>query len=55
MPPNFGPWVVIHLRGIAAGKTYGVAKKANILAVKVLGDNGYGLVVADGSPVNRVL
>lgn len=31
-----------HVAGIVSGKTYGVAKKANIIAVKVLGDNGEG-------------
>ncbi|KAG8787493.1 subtilisin-like serine protease [Serendipita sp. 405] len=31
-----------HCAGSAAGKTYGVAKKANIIAVKVLQDNGQG-------------
>lgn len=30
--------------GTAAGKTYGVAKKANIIAVKVLSDEGSGSV-----------
>ncbi|KAJ3129376.1 hypothetical protein HK098_001477 [Nowakowskiella sp. JEL0407] len=33
-----------HVAGIAAGKTYGVAKKSRIIAVKVLDKNGYGLV-----------
>jgi subtilisin family serine protease len=31
-----------HCAGTAAGATYGVAKEANIVAVKVLGDNGMG-------------
>ncbi|KXN69442.1 subtilisin-like protein, partial [Conidiobolus coronatus NRRL 28638] len=31
-----------HCAGSAASKTYGVAKKANIIAVKVLGDDGSG-------------
>ncbi|KXN67956.1 peptidase 1 [Conidiobolus coronatus NRRL 28638] len=31
-----------HCAGTIAGKTYGVAKKAHIVAVKVLGDDGYG-------------
>jgi cerevisin len=31
-----------HIAGIAAGKTYGVAKKANIIAVKILDDTGRG-------------
>ena len=31
-----------HVAGIIAGKTYGVAKKANIVAVKVLRSNGSG-------------
>jgi len=31
-----------HVAGTVAGKTFGVAKKANIVAVKVLGDNGFG-------------
>jgi cerevisin len=31
-----------HCAGTAAGKTYGVAKKANIIGVKVLSDNGQG-------------
>ncbi|KXN69443.1 subtilisin-like protein, partial [Conidiobolus coronatus NRRL 28638] len=31
-----------HCAGIAASKTYGVAKKANLIAVKVLGDDGFG-------------
>lgn len=33
-----------HLAGIAAGKTFGVAKLANIIAVKVLSDAGSGAV-----------
>ncbi|KAJ3563994.1 hypothetical protein NP233_g8586 [Leucocoprinus birnbaumii] len=33
-----------HLAGIAAGKTYGVAKLANIIAVKVLSDAGSGAI-----------
>lgn len=39
-----------HCAGTAAGKTYGVAKKANLLAVKVLGDNGQGVTsdIIDG-------
>lgn len=28
--------------GLAAGKTYGTAKGANIIAVKVMGDGGAG-------------
>ncbi|KAI9635065.1 vacuolar serine protease, partial [Dioszegia hungarica] len=31
-----------HVAGLAAGKTYGVAKGANIIAVKVMGDGGAG-------------
>lgn len=31
-----------HVSGTIAGASYGVAKKANIIAVKVLGDNGAG-------------
>jgi subtilisin family serine protease len=31
-----------HCAGISASKTYGVAKKANLIAVKVLDDNGDG-------------
>ena len=31
-----------HVAGIAAGRTYGVAKKANIIAVKVLDDDQHG-------------
>jgi subtilisin family serine protease len=31
-----------HVASTTAGKLYGVAKKANIVAVKVLGDNGQG-------------
>lgn len=31
-----------HVAGTIAGKTYGVAKKASIVAVKVLGDDGFG-------------
>ncbi|KAK0486483.1 peptidase S8/S53 domain-containing protein [Armillaria novae-zelandiae] len=31
-----------HCAGTIAGKTYGVAKKANVIAVKVLGSNGSG-------------
>ncbi|KAI0825094.1 serine protease [Trametes gibbosa] len=31
-----------HVSGTAAGNTYGVAKKANLIAVKVLGDDGRG-------------
>lgn len=31
-----------HCAGTAAGKTYGVAKKADLIGVKVLGDNGSG-------------
>jgi cerevisin len=31
-----------HVAGIAAGELYGVAKKANIIAVKVLGADGQG-------------
>lgn len=29
-----------HISGIIGGKTYGVAKASNLLAVKVFGDNG---------------
>jgi cerevisin len=32
-----------YIAGIAAGKTYGVAKKANIIAVKILDDNNGGV------------
>eukprot|EP00188_Purpureofilum_apyrenoidigerum_P002150 Plantae.Rhodophyta-Purpureofilum_apyrenoidigerum.ctg22997.p1 GENE.Plantae.Rhodophyta-Purpureofilum_apyrenoidigerum.ctg22997~~Plantae.Rhodophyta-Purpureofilum_apyrenoidigerum.ctg22997.p1 ORF type:complete len:526 (-),score=50.64 Plantae.Rhodophyta-Purpureofilum_apyrenoidigerum.ctg22997:176-1699(-) len=31
-----------HVAGIAAGRTYGVAKKANVISVKVLSDSGEG-------------
>ena len=31
-----------HVSGIVAGKSYGVAKSANIIAVKVLGQDGSG-------------
>ena len=31
-----------HVAGTVAGKTYGVAKRANVIAVKVLGDDGRG-------------
>jgi cerevisin len=31
-----------HCAGTAAGKTYGVAKNANLIAVKVISDNGQG-------------
>ena len=31
-----------HVAGIVAGSKYGVAKKANIIAVKVIEDDGYG-------------
>lgn len=31
-----------HVSGTIAGKTYGIAKKASLVAVKVLGDNGSG-------------
>ncbi len=31
-----------HCAGTIAGKTYGVAKQANVIAVKVLGSNGSG-------------
>ena len=31
-----------HCAGIVAGATYGVAKKANVIAVKVLRTNGFG-------------
>ncbi|KAI5925406.1 protease [Camillea tinctor] len=31
-----------HVAGITASKTYGVAKKANLIAVKVLGEDGTG-------------
>jgi len=31
-----------HVAGIAASKTYGVSKKSNIIAVKVMGDDGRG-------------
>jgi cerevisin len=34
-----------HCAGTAAGKTYGVAKHANIIGVKVLGDNGWGSTI----------
>jgi cerevisin len=39
-----------HCAGTAAGKTYGVAKNANLIAVKVLSDNGSGLTsdIIDG-------
>jgi subtilisin family serine protease len=33
-----------HVAAIAAGSTYGVAPKANIIAVRVLGKNGEGPV-----------
>lgn len=31
-----------HVSGTIAGTTYGIAKKANLVAVKVLGDDGSG-------------
>jgi len=31
-----------HVAGIAASKSFGVAKKSNIVAVKVMGDDGHG-------------
>jgi subtilisin family serine protease len=39
-----------HCAGTAAGKTFGVAKNANLIAVKVLGDDGLGkaLDIAEG-------
>ncbi|KAJ3152660.1 serine protease [Geranomyces michiganensis] len=33
-----------HVSGIAASKTYGVAKKANVIGVKVLDNDGKGLI-----------
>jgi len=39
----FNKWVDndLHVSGIAAGTKYGVAKRAGLVAVKVLSDAGY--------------
>ncbi|KAF5364075.1 hypothetical protein D9756_000571 [Leucocoprinus leucothites] len=42
-----------HLAGIAAGKTFGVAKLANIIAVKVLSDAGYALPLIRMNSLNH--
>ena len=34
-----------HVAGTIAGKTYGIAKEANLIAVKVLGGDGSGTTV----------
>eukprot|EP01060_Flectonema_neradi_P022080 TRINITY_DN302_c0_g1_i6.p1 TRINITY_DN302_c0_g1~~TRINITY_DN302_c0_g1_i6.p1 ORF type:complete len:235 (+),score=55.49 TRINITY_DN302_c0_g1_i6:1470-2174(+) len=44
-----------HVAGTVAGKTYGVAKKAHIIAVKVLGDNGSGSTATTVMLVLKVL
>ncbi|KAI0361573.1 serine protease [Trametes cingulata] len=43
-----------HVSGTAAGSTYGVAKKANLIAVKVLSDEGSGSVSDIVSGLNWV-
>ncbi|CAA7263099.1 unnamed protein product [Cyclocybe aegerita] len=44
-----------HVAGSAAGKQFGVAKKANIIAVKVLSDSGFGFVSDVVSGIDWVL
>jgi cerevisin len=44
-----------HCAGTAAGKTFGVSKKASLIAVKVLGDNGSGLTSNIISGLNWVI
>ncbi|KXN71757.1 putative subtilisin-like protease precursor [Conidiobolus coronatus NRRL 28638] len=44
-----------HCAGSAAGTTYGVAKKAKIIAVKVLGDNGSGTLSETIAGINWVV
>lgn len=44
-----------HCAGSAAGKTYGVAKKASIIGVKVLADNGQGSTADIVDGLNWVL
>jgi cerevisin len=44
-----------HCAGSAAGTTYGVAKKANIVVVKVLGDDGKGLSSDSIAGINWVV
>ncbi|KAF8662094.1 hypothetical protein AX16_001204 [Volvariella volvacea WC 439] len=44
-----------HCAGTIGGKTYGVAKKVNIIAVKVLSDSGSGTVTDIVSGLNWVL
>jgi cerevisin len=44
-----------HCAGTAAGKTYGVAKKASIIGVKVLSDNGQGSTADIVDGINWVL
>ncbi|KAJ3286975.1 serine protease, partial [Borealophlyctis nickersoniae] len=44
-----------HVAGIAAGKTYGVAKGANVIAVKVLDNDGNGLVSTVVQGINWVI
>lgn len=39
---DFRAILILLVAGLAAGKTYGVAKGANIIAVKVMGDGGAG-------------
>ncbi|KAH8105570.1 serine protease [Phellopilus nigrolimitatus] len=43
-----------HVAGIAAGTRFGVAKAANLIAVKVLADNGAGPISATLSGLNYV-
>ncbi|OMH80598.1 Alkaline protease 2 [Zancudomyces culisetae] len=44
-----------HVAGIVGGKTYGVAKKANLVAVKVLNANGTGYISDVIAGINYVL
>ncbi|KAJ3046301.1 serine protease [Rhizophlyctis rosea] len=44
-----------HVAGIAAGKTYGVAKSANIVSIKVLDDDGTGPISAVISGIDWVV
>ena len=52
----------VTLAATVAGKTFGVAKKANVIAVRVLDDDGFGSesyrlyftrVISNGYPVCR--